>query len=130
MFVYIHVHTTPSIENSIDPPLSDGSVSDQFAPLPGLSMALHHNFTLPIFSLPLPSLQDFALDPDIHRMHLAKHHMVCHLTAGMPLITCWKRLLLSISTNLKATFTNTLRVSQSGMAGIKLILIFNDDDRD
>ena len=55
--------------------------------------------------------QDFALDPDIHRMHLAAHHMVRHLTAGMALITCREPLLLSISTNLKAAFNNTLRVS-------------------
>ena len=82
-----------------------------------------------ILSLPSSPLQDFALDPDIHRMHLAAHHMVRHLTAGMALITCREPLLLSISTNLKTTFTNTLRVSQSGMPGVKLILIFNDGNR-
>ena len=65
--------------------------------------------------LPPPPPQDFALDPDIHRMHLAAHHMVRHLTAGMALITCREPLLLSISTNLKATFTNTLRVRYTYM---------------
>ena len=60
--------------------------------------------------LPLISPQDFALDPDIHRMHLAAHHMVRHLTAGMALITCREPLLLSISSNVKNAFTSALRV--------------------
>ena len=63
--------------------------------------------TSPFLSLSLPpplsSPQDFALDPDIHRMHLVAHHMVRHLTAGMALITYREPLLLSIRTNLKAT---------------------------
>ena len=61
---------------------------------------------LQCFLPPPPPPQDFALDPDIHCMHLVAHHMVRHLTAGVALITCREPLLLSISTNLKATFTN------------------------
>ena len=44
------------------------------------------------------------MDPDIHRMHLAAHHMVRHLAAGMAMITCREALLVSISGNLKAAF--------------------------
>ena len=86
-------------------------------------LSLFFSFS-PSLSLPPSPLQDFALDPDIHRMHLAAHHMVRHLTAGMALITCREPLLLSISTNLKTTFTNTLRVSQSGMIGDRININF------
>ena len=61
------------------------------------------------FSTPL-SLQDFSMDPDIHRMHLAAHHMVRHLTAGMAMITCREALLVSISNNLKTAFIASVRV--------------------
>ena len=60
----------------------------------------------------LSLLQDFSLDPDIHRMHTAAHHMVRHLTSGMALITCREPLLISISTALKTSFISALRVSQ------------------
>ena len=55
--------------------------------------------------------QDFSLDPEIHRMHLAAHHMVRHLTAGMAMITCREALLMSISNNLKNAFAAAVRVS-------------------
>ncbi len=58
-----------------------------------------------------PPTQDFSLDPDIHRMHIAAHNMVRHLTAGMALITCREPLLMSISSNLKSAFTSAIRVS-------------------
>ena len=50
------------------------------------------------------------MDPDIHRMHLAAHHMVRHLTAGMAMITCREALLVSISNNLKTAFIASVRV--------------------
>ncbi|XP_064398380.1 CCR4-NOT transcription complex subunit 1-like [Halichondria panicea] len=53
--------------------------------------------------------KDFSLDPDIHRMHIAAHNMVRHLTAGMALITCREPLLMSISSNLKSAFTSAIR---------------------
>ena len=62
-------------------------------------------------------LQDFSLDPDIHRMHMAAQHMVRNLTAGMALITCREPLLLSISNNLKTAFATSLRVRSLGLRG-------------
>ena len=55
--------------------------------------------------------QDFALDPEVSRMHAAAVHMVRHLTAGMAMITCREPLLISISNNLKNAFSTVLRVS-------------------
>lgn len=65
----------------------------------------------PLPPIPPLSMQDFSLDPDIHRMHIAAHNMVRHLTAGMALITCREPLLMSISSNLKSAFTSAIRVS-------------------
>ena len=59
-------------------------------------------------------MQDFSMDPDIHRMHLAAHHMVRHLTAGMAMITCREALLISIASNLKTAFTTAVRVRRIG----------------
>lgn len=52
--------------------------------------------------------KDFALDPDESRMRAAAHHMVRNLTAGMAMITCRDQLLLSISSNLKTAFLNSV----------------------
>ena len=46
-------------------------------------------------------------------MHLAAHHMVRHLTAGMAMITCREALLVSIANNLKAAFVAAIRVGKT-----------------
>lgn len=53
--------------------------------------------------------KDFALDPEETRMSAAAHHMVRNMTAGLSLITCREPLTISIQTNLKNAFMNTLR---------------------
>lgn len=70
-------------------------------------------FILVMFMLLLYLLQDFALDPEMSRMHVAAIHMVRHLTAGMAMITCREPLLLSICNNLKSSFSSVLRVRTS-----------------
>ena len=55
--------------------------------------------------------QDFALDPDENRMRAAAHHMVRSMTAGLALYTCREPLYITITTNLKNAFMQTVRVS-------------------
>lgn len=50
------------------------------------------------------------MDPEETRMSAAAHHMVRNMTAGLSLITCREPLTISIQTNLKNAFMNTLRV--------------------
>ncbi|KAJ8302566.1 hypothetical protein KUTeg_018962 [Tegillarca granosa] len=53
--------------------------------------------------------KDFALDPEETRMSAAAHHMIRNMTAGLSLITCREPLTISIQTNLKNAFMNSLR---------------------
>ncbi len=55
-------------------------------------------------------IQDFALDPEEHRLRAAAHQMVRNMTAGMALITCREPLLISINNNIKTAFMTALRV--------------------
>ena len=57
--------------------------------------------------------QDFALDPEEKRIHLAALHMVRFMAAGMSLITCRQAVIDSLTSNITKAFVNALRLNDT-----------------
>ena len=84
----------------------------------------------PEFNQLIKLKKDFSLDFDETRMHVAAHHIVRNLTAGMAMITCRDHLLLSIKNNLKnimMTLGRNLLPGQVDAIDVTVSVIANDN---